>query len=189
MRQNDIANHVGQFDRWQAGKNGPSEALDLPFLSEEPADQAAGTAQFMTDYRGAQGHGMRVIDFTQQFAATVEIVGIGKIGFPVTALLAGKHAIRTDMHQAGTGGAAQRRQAMRQKRIERNRLQGIVRIGQLLDQSDAIHDHLGTHPGKSPNDGILLFDINAGDEIIPQGALKMSPRRFAASGAMHRMGG
>ena len=131
---------------------------------------------------------MGVIHFAQQFAATIEIVGIGKVGFPVITLLTGKHAICADVHQTGAGCSAQSRQAMRQQRIQRNRLQRIVGIGQLLDETHAIHHQFRPHLGKCANYGIGLFDINTANDVIPQRPLKMSPRRIAPGGAMHGKG-
>jgi hypothetical protein len=77
---------------------------------------------------------------------------------------------------------------MRQQRVERNRLQYIVGIGQLFDEPDAIYYKFGPYLGKSAYDSIVLFDIDTANDIIPQRPLKMSPRRKASGGAMHGEG-
>src|SRR5690349_19889824 len=97
-------------------------------------------AELVADDRGAERDRVGIIDFAEELAAAIKVIGIRKIDLPVIALLPVEDAVGTDVDQAGPSHLAEPRQPVRQYSIERDRHQRIGRASKLLHNTDAVDD-------------------------------------------------
>ncbi len=171
----EVLHHPRQLGGRQAGKHGARESLDGARLRQEPVHQSHIAAQFVTDDRRAQGDGVDVgRHLANVLRLAVKVLGIGGIRFQVHPFAAIEHAVGADVDQAGRRQRAQARQPVRQHGVHRQRRQGILGIGKLLDQTDTVDDHVRLDPGHYRHEGIIIQHVDAGQQIIAMALIEMA---------------
>src|SRR3546814_329045 len=93
---------------------------------------------------GAQRDRVRLVDhLAPALAGAVEVESIGRILLAIVTARAVEDAVGTDVDEPRTGDAAQSRQAMREQRVDRYRVEHAPRARQLLHDADAVYEDVG----------------------------------------------
>ena len=89
----------------------------------------------MANDRGPQSHGMWVIHLAEEFAETIQILGITRIGLAISTFVARKNAIGADMNQTRLCRSANQGDPVRELGVDGDGGQRITADGKLLYQA------------------------------------------------------
>jgi hypothetical protein len=113
-------------------------------LAEKPFYEPVATRELPTDDRGPESYRIRVIDFPHELRSSVEILGVRMVAFLIVTGSATEHTISADMDQSGSDKVAEARKPMRQEGIDGNCNEWVLGSAQLLHDTDAVDDDIGT---------------------------------------------
>ena len=126
-----------------------------------------------------------LIDLAKQFGAAVEVRGVGLVGLGVHPRLAREDAVGADMHQPSPAEPAELGEPVRKEGVAGDRLKQVFDVGHLLDDAHAVDHDIRHRGGEGPHDGVVVVDIDAGQQPLREFVAEKPPRAIAAGGGHH----
>jgi hypothetical protein len=120
----------------------------------------------VTDDRSPQREAVLRGHFAEILALAVEIDGVGNILLRIVPSIAGKDTIGTDRYKPKSEFTCKLRKAMWKNRVDRESRDHVLRVGQLLDNSDRVYDNIWTCSFNRATNRDFILGSNSGDEII-----------------------